>query len=84
MKSPTQQGTCCLLAPASDDDFLADIVGLFVESHTTDLGDILDNLRLLFHEGDPSTIVTRAYSNPHVHSLHDQSSHVGMLVDAYV
>ena len=44
------------------DDFLTDISCLFVESHIADLGDILDDLHLLFDEDDPSTVVVRAYS----------------------
>ena len=39
-----------------------------------DLGDSLDVLHLLFDGDDPSTVVARAYYDPHVHSLHDQSS----------
>ena len=55
-----------------------------MESHTIDLGDSLDDLHLLFDEVDPSTVVVRAYSDPHVHSLYDQSSQVGMIVNTYV
>ena len=55
-----------------------------MESHTVDLGDSLDDFHLLFAEDDPSTVVARAHSDPHVHSLHDQSSQVGMIVDTYV
>ena len=66
------------------DDFLIDILGLFMESHIVDLGDFLNDVKLLFVEDDPSTIVARAHSNPHVHSLHDQSSHVDVIVDPYV
>ena len=35
------------------------------------------------HEGDSSTVVARAHSDPHIHSLHDQSSQVGVIVDPY-
>ena len=66
-----QQGTLCLPVLASSDDFLIDISGFFVESHTTDLEDFFDDLLLLFAKVDPSLVVARAYSNPHVHSLHD-------------
>ena len=59
-------------------------MGLFVESHTIDLGDSLDDLHLLFDGDDASTIVVRDYFDPHVHSLYDQSSHIGMIVDTYV
>ena len=55
-----------------------------MESHTTNLGDSLEDLHLLFDEDDPSIIVVRVNSNPHVHSLHDQSSQVCVIVDAYV
>ena len=74
MIGPTQQGTPSLLALASVDDFLTEISGLFVESHIADLGDILDDIYLLFDEVDASSVVTRAHSNPPIHSLHDQSS----------
>ena len=67
-------GTCCLQAPALVDDFLVATIGLFMDSHTIDLGDIPYDMHLLFFEDYPSTIVVRAYSDPHVHSLHDQSS----------
>ena len=63
---------------------MADIASLFMESHTIDLGVSLDDLHLLFNRDDSSTIVVRAYSDPHVHSLHDQSSQVGVIVDTYV
>lgn len=66
------------------DDFLADILGLFMESHIIDLGDIIDHIHLLFDEEDPSPIVPRAYSDPYVHSLHDQSSQVDVIIDPYV
>ena len=33
----------------------------------------LDDLHLLLDGDDPSTIVARAHSDPHIHSLHDQS-----------
>ena len=55
------------------DDFLEDIVGFFMESHTPDLGDNLDDLHLLFDEDDSSIVVARAHSDPHVHFLYDQS-----------
>ena len=63
---------------------MSDISALFMESHIVDLEDFFDDLPLLFAEDDPSTVVARAYSDPHVHSLHDQSSHVGMIMDTYV
>ena len=66
-------GTLCLPVLVSGDDFLTDILGLFVESHTIDLEDFLDDLPLLFAEDDPSRLVARAHFDPHVHCLHDQS-----------
>ena len=54
------------------DDFLPDIVVLFLESHTIDMGDFHDDFSLLFVEG-PSTVVARALSDPQLHALHDQS-----------
>lgn len=81
---PTQQGTPRLPAPALVDDFLAEIFCLFVEAQITDLRDNLDDLHLLFDEGDPSIVVARAHSDPHIHSLHDQCSHVDVIVDPYV
>ena len=55
-----------------------------MESHIANLGDIIDDIHLLFDEEDPSSIVIKAPSNPLVHSLHDQSSQVDMIVDPYV
>ncbi len=52
---------------------MADIASLFVESQTTNLGDSLNDLHLLLDDDHPSIVVARAHSNPHVHSLHDQS-----------
>ena len=48
-----------------------------------DLGDRPEDLHLLIDEGDTSTVVARAHSDPQVHSLHDQSSQVGVIVDPY-
>ena len=79
-----QQGTLYLPVPASVDDFLTDILGLFVESHKPNLGDIFDEIPLLFDENDPSTVVARAHFDSLVHSLHDQSSQVDMTMDPYV
>ena len=66
------------------DDFLSDASALFLESHTVDLEDFLDDLSLLFAEDNPSTVVARAYFDPHVHSLHDQSLQVSVIVDTSV
>ena len=86
-----QLGTPCLLVPKSGDDYLTYISSLFVEPHIADLRDILvdfrdvfDDLHLLFDEENTSPVVVRAHSNPHVHSLHDQSSQVDVIVDPYV
>ena len=38
---------------------------------------------LLFDEDDPSLVVVRAHSDPHVHSLHDRSSQVEVIMDTY-
>ena len=66
-----QQGTLCLPILASGDDFLINILGLFVESHTTNLGDFFDDIILLFDEENPSLVFMRDHFHPHVHSLHD-------------
>lgn len=79
-----QQDIHYLLASDSWDDYLIDIVGLFVESYIADLGDIIDDIHLLFDEDDPSLIVAREHSNPLVHSLHDHYFKVDMIVDTYV
>ena len=54
-----------------------------MESHVANLGDFFDDLHVLFDEDYPSTVVVRAHSDPHVHSLHDQSLQVGVIVDPY-
>ena len=45
-----QQEISCLPTLASWDDFLLDIAGLFVESHIEDVGDIIDDIHILFVE----------------------------------
>ena len=55
-----------------------------MELHIAYLGDIIDDIHLLFDEEDPSLVVARAHFDPHVHSLHDQSSQVDVIVDPYV
>ena len=77
-------GTPCLLAPTSGDDYIKNILSLFAESYIEDLEDIIDDIYLLFDEEDPSSIVTREHTGPLVHSLHDQSSQVDMIMDPYV
>ena len=66
------------------DNFLTDILGLFVESHIADLGDIIDDIHLLLNEEDTSSVVTREYSDPLVRSLHDLYYQVDMIADPYV
>ncbi len=78
-----QLGTLCLLFPASRDDNWTDISSFFVEFYIENFGDIIDNIHL-FDEEDPSSIVAREHSDPLVHSLHDQSYKVDMIVDPYV
>ena len=39
-----------------------------------DLGDKPEDLHILIDEGDSSTVVAMGHSDPHIHSLHDQSS----------
>lgn len=63
---------------------MTDIAGLFVESYITYLGDTINDIHLLFDEDDPSLIVARDHSDPLVHSLHDQSLEVDMIVDTFV
>ncbi len=48
-----------------------------------ELGDRLENLHLFIDEGDSSTVIVRAHSDPHVRSPHGQSSQVGIIVDPY-
>ena len=45
-----QQDTSCLPTSASWDDFFPDITRLFMESHIEDVGDIIDDINLLFVE----------------------------------
>ena len=58
------------------DDFLPDISVLFLESHTVDIGAFYDDFSVLFAENASSPVI--------VHSLHDQSFQVGVIVDLYV
>ena len=55
-----------------------------MESYITDLVDIIGDIHLLFDEADPSSIVAREHFDPLVHSLHDQSYKVDMIVEFYV
>ena len=63
---------------------MTNISTLFLESHIVYLEDFFDDLPLLFAEDDPSIVVARAHFDPQVHSLHDQSFQVGVIVDSYV
>ena len=51
-----QQDTSCLPTSASWDDFLPAIAQLFVESHIEDVGDILDDIHLLFEVNYIATV----------------------------
>ena len=55
-----------------------------MDLHIENLGDIIDDIHLLFDEEDPFLVVAREYFDPPVHSLHDQSYRVDMIVDPYV
>ena len=52
-----QQDFSCLPTSTSWDDFLPNIVGLFVESHIEDVRDIIDDICLLLIEENTSYIV---------------------------
>lgn len=56
------------------DDYVANIVGLFVESHISNLGDNIHDIHLLFDEVDSSLVVVEEPLDPPVHSPHDHSS----------
>ena len=58
------------------DDFLPDILALFLESHIADMEDFSGDLSLIFSKVDSSTVIA--------HSLHDQSFQVGVIVDSHV
>ena len=45
------------------DDFLLDIIVLFVESYIKDVGDIIDDIHLLFVEDNSSSLVAREHSD---------------------
>ena len=49
-----QQDHLCLLTLPSCEDFLLDIAQLFMESHIEDVGDIIDDIYLLFEMDTPS------------------------------
>ena len=67
MKGPTQQGTSSLPGPIS----------------VIDLGDSIDDLPLLLDAATPSSVVMSAPYDPLVHSLHDRSPQVEVIVDTY-
>ena len=54
-----QQDTSCLPTLPSCEDFLSDIAQLFVESHIEDVGDIIDDICLLFEANTPSFAVVK-------------------------
>ena len=74
----------CLPSTAPWDDFFTDIASLFVESYITNLEDTIDDIHLLFGEENPSSVVVREDSDPHVHSLLDHSFEVDMMVDPLI
>ena len=49
-----------------------------------DLEEFFDDIPLLFDEDNPSIVVARVHSKPHVHSLHDQSLQADVIMDPYV
>ena len=51
---------------------------LFMESYIEDVGDIIDDIRLLFVEDNSSSVVVRSHSDPHPLDL---SFETGMIVD---
>ena len=56
-----QQDPLCLPTSSSCDEFLPDIARLFVESHIEDVGDIIDDIHLLFEVNTSSfAIVTNS------------------------
>ena len=71
--------------------YIATVIGLAQQGTSTllslasmiDLGDSIDDLPLLLDVEKPSSVATRAPSDPLVHSLHDQSSQVEVIVDTY-
>ena len=52
-----QLETPCLPILSSWDDFLPNIVVFFVESYIEDVGDIIDDIHLLFVEDNSSSLV---------------------------
>ena len=52
-----------------------------MESYIENLGEIIDDIHILFDEENPSLGAAREYSNPLVHSLHDQFFKVDMIMD---
>lgn len=60
------------------------ITSLFLEYYIGYFGDIIDDIHILFYEDNPSLIVVREHFDPLVHSLHDHSFEVDMIVDSYV
>ena len=73
-----QQETLCLPISASWDDFLPNIAVLFVESYIEDVGEIIDDINLLFVEENSSSLVAREHSDP---LPLDLSSKTDMIVD---
>lgn len=62
---------------------MIDISNLFVDSYFVDLGDTIDDIEHLFDEDDPSLVVVRESSDPLLHSLHNNSLEIDVIVDTY-
>ena len=75
-----QHETPCLPISASWDDFLPNIVVLFVESYIEDVGDIIDDIHFLFVEENSSSLVAREHSYPQPLDLSFQTD---MIVDTF-
>ena len=69
-----QQDLPCLPTSASWDNFLPDIVGLFLESYIEDVGDIINDINILFIE-ETSSLIARVHFEP------QPLDHFDMLVD---
>lgn len=65
------------------DDYLTDIACLFVESYLANFKDTINGIHFLFDEDDPSSVVGDHF-NALLHSLHDHSLEIDVIVDTYV
>ena len=73
-----QQETSCLPILASWDGFLPNIAVLFMESYIEDVGDIIDDIHLLFIGDKSSSLFVREHSDPQPLDL---SFETDMIVD---